>query len=442
MRRRPPLTAVAAGLALAWFAARAVPPQARAQPTATGARPAAGVGTASCSAQACHGGLEPLPGKAVGRHEYTVWARQDPHALAYHTLSSPRSQRMVKLLGWTLPANEELRCLACHATPGAPPAHRPAGVGCEACHGPAERWLEPHAELGWGRRPAAERRSLGLVPLGEPLDLARTCAGCHVGAPADPARGLPAREVNHDLIAAGHPRLLYETAAFLANLPAHWNRSGQPPAHEAQIWQAGQWAGAEARADLLAMRARSGPWPELAEYDCAACHHALQAPDKAPGRLSWRQEHPVAADRKPAEPAWSSWHLALLPDLLPAEGRDRLQPLVQAMAAPVPDQARVRDEALALANWLRAKPPAPLATTAALTERMGQLVAKHPAPTWEEGNQLYLALAALNQARRQDPQAAEECRRIDQQLADLARAVEAGRRERPAFEDVLGRLRK
>ena len=87
------------------------------------------------------------------------------------------------------------------------------------------------------------------------------------------------RDVNHDLIAAGHPRLNFEFAAFSTNLPPHWNTKRTKPADPAQAWKVGQAMSAHAAADLLAYRAcpkaGSAPWPEFAEYDCFACHREL-----------------------------------------------------------------------------------------------------------------------------------------------------------------------
>ena len=39
-------------------------------------------------------------------------------------------------------------------------------------------------------------------------------------APADSRRGMPLRDVDHDMLAAGHPRLEFEFAAFMANIPS------------------------------------------------------------------------------------------------------------------------------------------------------------------------------------------------------------------------------
>jgi hypothetical protein len=136
---------------------------------------------------------------------------------------------------------------------------------------------------------------------------AATCAGCHVGAAA--SGETPLRDVNHDLIAAGHPRLNFEFATYLRQMPPHWterdrSRDGHPPrpaGYEAQVWLVGQAACAESALSLCAARAmlaaaalkrsENARWPEFAEFNCFACHHDL-APD------SWRRQPNYFAGRK------------------------------------------------------------------------------------------------------------------------------------------------
>ena len=99
---------------------------------------------------------------------------------------------------------------------------------------------------------------------------ARVCTDCHVGG--DRA------QVNHDLIAAGHPALLFENSSFLDRYRPyqHWSEvedRRRHPALEAEEWAVGQAVSAEAGMKLLAIRAKVTtppnlhPWPEFAEYD-------------------------------------------------------------------------------------------------------------------------------------------------------------------------------
>ena len=55
----------------------------------------------------------------------------------------------------------------------------------------------------------------------ELAERAKVCTRCHVGRRSPD--GLLTQEVNHDLIAAGHPRLNFEFAAYQENLPVHWD---------------------------------------------------------------------------------------------------------------------------------------------------------------------------------------------------------------------------
>src|SRR5262249_11338289 len=150
------------------------------------------------------------------------------------------------------------------------------------------------------------KRELGMWSVTDAAARGRACAGCHVGAPPV-SDELPPRDVNHDLIAAGHPRLHFELATFLANLPPHWNVAAKKNgASDAQGWAVGQAVSAEAALELLAHRTATekAPWPEFAEYDCFACHHDLQ-PD------GWRQQAQRLGKRKPGTLPWGTWYFAL-----------------------------------------------------------------------------------------------------------------------------------
>ena len=390
-------------------------------------------GTASCSGRSCHGGLEPQPNQQIGQNEYTLWLTHDKHADAYRVLFNERSERIARNLGGAQKAHEDARCLSCHVTPyagGAPAdqalAETAFGVGCESCHGAAGKWLGAHTSQGWqGRTVAQKRDEFGFVPLTQLADLGQTCAGCHVGAP--PNRHAPrTRDVNHDLIAAGHPRLNFELDVFLDNLPPHWNHEAKKKrdGNDAHVraWAHGQLASAQAALELLAHRAEhhQAPWPEFAEYDCFACHHDLQGE-------SWRQKPGHGAGRRLGSLPWGTWYFTM-PRLLgggwspPDKSlRASLDVLEQSMSRAAPNRTEVAMQArtaLDAVNKMRsAKVPWDGGQPGAQ-----QIVQQWPAafgrderlnndPSWDAAMQLYLAMYSL------DHESGQTLRKLEADLA-------------------------
>jgi hypothetical protein len=258
------------------------------------------------------------------------WHARDPHIRATEVLAGPQSRRIMDQLRidqpdrWAADALDEARCLACHTNPSlaSQPRRLPReqlraeGVSCEACHGNAGRWLFEHMDWLAAERPS-RYDSLGMVKLYDLGERGVACAGCHVGAPADPTRGYPLRDMNHDMIVAGHPRLNFEFADYQRRLPPHWfekDRTGdlcvpREPEFEAKAWLVGRVASAEAACRLLADRATragrgEGDWPELSETKCFACHRDLhprawQTPNHS--RATWQTIWPLTrADHRAA----------------------------------------------------------------------------------------------------------------------------------------------
>jgi hypothetical protein len=240
------------------------------------------VGVGSCTAAGCHGDGNP---DAIVGSEYNIWISRDPHANAYSDLFNERSQRMVRLLAGNTdkpitPAHEDPRCLACHSTVNADTADAVLdehvlefasdGVGCEACHGPARDWIAEHGDGGLNK---SRRSELGMTETKSLRVRAEVCVACHVGSPG--------RDVNHDLIAAGHPRLQFSMTAYWEALPKHWrdkkDRKQLNANFDAALWAFGQAETAAAALRQLERRAAPGqPWPEFAELSCTACHHDLR----------------------------------------------------------------------------------------------------------------------------------------------------------------------
>jgi hypothetical protein len=409
-RRTIGVLAVAAVVAAPWIgrartapAGENVPP-----PSGTGKPGMAGrvfVGTASCSGRACHGSVE---GDGPKGREFHVWARLDHHARAFEVLRNERSRGIEKRLH---PKDKEAPaatsdglCLACHLDPKttAPfddAVAPPTGVGCESCHGAASGWLEPHASPGWKSKAAKEKLDLGMQPLSSIADRVKACAPCHVGDAS--------REVDHDLIAAGHPRLNFEFAAFQENMPRHWKESHA----EAESWSIGQVATARAALELLGHRAGRAkgqavtrPWPEFTEVDCFACHHDLQKD----GAVRERKFVGVFGGRKPGAFPWGSWYFSVPRTL---DGAEDLAPALDELAAAMgrtrPDPVEVeglsRRAIGALDAWLKSlesSPPTEKQARAWVARLLGKEGPSLAEANWDSAAQLYLALAALGRGDR------------------------------------------
>lgn len=322
------------------------------------------LGVNSCAAASCHGGGRLSEGRSFAA--YQIWARKDPHATAFATLSNAESRQMMVLLnkgkGGPVDATNDVRCLSCHSTTEfeedplqVSEDHQLSdgvscvsdGVSCESCHGPSKRWLGLHSTREWKTLSAEQKSEHGF--LDTTTDLAarvKMCADCHIGSPG--------RDVNHDLIAAGHPRLNFEFSAYYANLPKHWSTatatpvagdSSEPadveedPAFEARAWLVGQLVSSKTSLQLLQHRTKQGnPWPELAEYSCFSCHHDLK-------NDSWYQTR----GNSKGQFAWGTWNYGTLPELLQDQNTvqqfDRFRLLMQK---PFPEPQKAAEEAKAL----------------------------------------------------------------------------------------------
>ena len=235
------------------------------------------MGVATCASSVCHGSSADRGEANILHSEYVIWGQRDPHARAYRTLLSNDSQRMAEKLKIG-PAHQAPVCLACH-TDFVPEKERGErfqlsdGVGCESCHGGAEHWLSSHTESGVTHADNVQR---GLRPLQQPEQRAELCIGCHV---ADKERF-----ASHDLMGAGHPRLQFELATYSRLWPAHHRdderyRVRKTSPENMELWLAGQLQTAGRMLEgLKSDRFMATPlWPELAFFDCHACHSSMDA---------------------------------------------------------------------------------------------------------------------------------------------------------------------
>jgi Cytochrome c554 and c-prime len=252
-------------------------------------------GPGSCAASNCHGSVQPKTVVRVAQNEYSIWAAQDKHARAYAVLSNPVSLHMSKILGLPQPANKSDKCLNCHAVNAKPELRAETfqtiedGVSCESCHGPAVGWLGSHTLKNW-----THEQSLRQGMYDERDLIARTerCLTCHSGT-AD-------KEVDHTMIAAGHPDLPFQLEFFSSVMPRHWKaEQNANPWLSVQELAVGQAVQLREALNRLNRRSAGPNWPEFSEYECIACHHSLTKPE-----ASWRQADGYRG-RQAGAPVWS-----------------------------------------------------------------------------------------------------------------------------------------
>jgi hypothetical protein len=291
------------------------------------------MGVSSCAAFACHGGNG---GEGDHRSAYTTWMALDPHSRAELVLREKRSidieERLAMFSGRdALRAETDRRCLGCHVSPGPGTSQGASlvsgseGVGCESCHGPASKWLEPHSSAAWKGLSEAKKAEMGMTPTTELETRVKLCVACHVGGAG--------RDVDHDLIAAGHPQLDFEFLSYLNALPKHWDESKERrelPDLDGRTWAIGQVVSAREALGLLSLRAHAaqerqaskpierspiGIWPEFAEYSCNSCHHPLS-----------ETALPATPDAKTGLVTipWGNWYFSIAPSLF-AEKNDGMK---------------------------------------------------------------------------------------------------------------------
>jgi hypothetical protein len=189
------------------------------------------------------------------------------------------------------------------------------------------------------------------------------------------------------MYAAGHPPLPgFELETFVHQMPNHWvefARKGekvrtqflentQDPYYAGRNWQPENLhrtksvlvAGLVSLSEYLRLTAHladdqvlspvpKAEWPELAQFDCFACHHELTTP-------SWRQERAPLAG-VPGRPAWREWTTVVAElaaetaGVSRAEFQQQFGPLRQALSdQPFGVRRDLVPAALQLADWLDA----------------------------------------------------------------------------------------
>lgn len=350
-------------------------------------------------------------------NEFPIWAKDDKHGQAYTVLLNERSKAMGKLLG-VAEVHRDQRCLACHtgfplaempAKDGLVDADLVKnldinlGVSCEGCHGPSgdlrtenrlvlKGWKDPHLlqpTLPYDKTkpwrflsPKEKADEYGFIDVRSPAPKTKLCVSCHIG---DVEQG---RIVTHEMYASGHPPLPgFEIETFVNQLPRHWAEfstkaddvqdlfikytadplyseksykkkslhrtrsllAGAVVASSEYLRYAGQLAD-----ETIKSPVKRDTWPELAAFDCYACHHDLKSP-------SWRQmrKPPVGT---PGRPALQEWPFALAKIALkfdgvsPTEVDAKLADVHKALAAlPFSTTKDFAKPAQTAAAWLYAK---------------------------------------------------------------------------------------
>jgi hypothetical protein len=257
--------------------------------------------------------------------EWTTWARDDKHSLAFTMLKGPLAQQIGTNLGWDLekqPPHKRHECLRCHAMDfpedrQGEEFHIEDGVTCDGCHGPAQYWYSDHSQKKlWRGKNAEAKAKLGFLNVRDPVTRGKMCASCHVGNATE------GKVVTHVMYAAGHPPLpSFEVATFSAKMPAHWQSFKKKSAdiqklysydpeqlEQTKMAMMGSLVTFGEAMRLLGFLARTAGeeeeghdrWPELSQFDCYACHHELKGP-------GWRQlRNHATTPGRPPYPAWVS----------------------------------------------------------------------------------------------------------------------------------------
>ena len=320
-------------------------------------------GPGSCAAVACHGAVRPVAGSRILQTEDTTWIAQDRHARAAEVLSNTVSVRMAKILGLGA-AHTAPKCLACHSL-DAPEARQARtfvseGVSCEACHGPASAWLGPHTTRGWTH---AQSVQLGMYDTKDLVKRTEQCLTCHLGTAE--------KFVDHEMIAAGHPDLVFDLEAFSAAMPRHWRGSTpEDPFAAVRSFSVGQIVHLRSSLERLARRVKGPVWPEYGELECFACHHSLTRPED-----SWRQSVGYE-NRRPGNPPLNTSRWTTARHVLAAFDPRAAEELKEVVTSLAREASRLRaneDQVVSLVS--RAKPILDGAAARAATSKPDAVVA-------------------------------------------------------------------
>lgn len=368
-----------------------------------------------CMTTACHGSN--VPTTKTWQRAGKIWFDQDPHARAYTSLLTDASAKIVSRL-----VNEELkpssttyrdilnaRCVSCHANENAPEEQRVLGADCQVCHGNADAWGSEHYSSEWkalGKSRFDNTKKFNVESL---VSRAQVCSSCHIGE-LNRNSGLNValdREVDHRLMAAGHPPMHFDFEGYLRRYPVHWDMQNEPIGLGSPIgferWRTGKVMAAITKLNLLAARAERSTdknaravsdWPELTEYNCTSCHHPLEQP-------SWR-----LARGGNAIAVWDDWGVSQLDCAVrhesAAELESQLTTLKHHAEQLVPEPRQVAMNATALRRWLEIEldhvsSPAENSVELMLRKLKSRMENVPKIRNWESSTQWYIATRVLSE---------------------------------------------
>jgi len=253
-------------------------------------------GANDCSNAKCHGAPMPVPNGPPFYDEFTKWSGgQDPHQAAFESLggNNPKGKKGQEIYAKYKALNaaaakeanatESQKCLTCHGLAAPKPLQGPnfnvqEGVTCGSCHGPYQKWADPHGKkVGNEWWAAAERKATGtpdkfwqkwgLYDTKNVQARADKCTSCHLSI--DPA-----------MVEAGHPQPTFELNTYSASYPGrHWRQ--EEGYFGVKLWAVGQAVSLRDAMYQLAERAgAAGAKPASVEqaYNQAMAHLTVFTP--------------------------------------------------------------------------------------------------------------------------------------------------------------------
>ncbi len=282
----------------------------------------------STACYGCHNREQPYNDQIINPsicncNEFEKWETQDKHRLAYLALTSERAKTMSKNLGYDVKNHKA--CVACHSVWIEDKKERDEnqavieeGVGCIVCHSTENvDWVDMHASaikkkrLDWRKLNRGQKENEhGMLDLWDPAKRTKLCVSCHLGNAKE------GKLLTHDMYAAGHPPLPSFDMSNFSDAMRHWEYVAKKPAEVKELFSFDPVKAEREQVDLVnigglvtfresmvllgAQASDKKTWPELAQFDCYACHHDLKLD-------SWRLKR-VKGGRpgRPGVPDWST----------------------------------------------------------------------------------------------------------------------------------------